>query len=91
MPSLIGITNLPNQRHKIASRKTQDYTILTLGQSGLGKTTFINTLLGTRVVERREELTEGLRIDVARVEGIEDGVKVRLNLVDCKGFHSFTL
>lgn len=32
--SIIGISNLPNQRHKIASRNIQDYTILVVGQGG---------------------------------------------------------
>ena len=41
---VVGITNLPNQYHKIISRKAINYTILLCGSSGLGKTTLINTL-----------------------------------------------
>ncbi|KAF9085499.1 Septin spn4, partial [Mortierella sp. GBA35] len=45
----IGIANLPNQRHAIASKKGSNYTILLCGESGLGKTTFINTLFTTTI------------------------------------------
>ena len=86
MPAVIGISNLPNQRHKIASRKVQDFTILVVGQGGLGKTTFINTLFGTQIVQRRENLTEKLNIQISNVACQENGFQVRLNIVDCKGF-----
>jgi cell division control protein 12 len=46
---IIGINNLPNQYHKIISRKWVHYTLLLVGSSGLGKTTFINTLFNTEL------------------------------------------
>jgi cell division control protein 12 len=42
--SPIGIANLPNQRHKIVAKRGAAFTIMVAGESGLGKTTFINTL-----------------------------------------------
>lgn len=85
MPTVIGVANLPNQRHKIASRKVQDFTLLLVGQSGLGKTTFINTLFGTEIVIRRDNLTDPLQVQCASVKCEENGVQVNLNVVDCKG------
>lgn len=45
----IGIANLPNQRHKIVSKRGTNFTIMVVGESGLGKTTFINTLFTTTI------------------------------------------
>ena len=42
----VGIANLPNQLHRIVSKRGLDYNILLLGSSGLGKATFLNCLLG---------------------------------------------
>ena len=72
--SLIGIANLPNQRHKIVAKRGAAFTIMVrrpmppeescvahapahantralqvAGESGLGKTTFINTLFSTTI------------------------------------------
>jgi cell division control protein 12 len=45
--SPIGIANLPNQRHKIVAKRGAAFTIMVAGESGLGKTTFINTLVSS--------------------------------------------
>jgi signal recognition particle receptor subunit beta len=47
--SPIGIANLPNQRHKIVAKRGAAFTIMVAGESGLGKTTFINTLFSTTI------------------------------------------
>ena len=44
---LVGISNLPNQIYKLISKQGGAFTLLTCGESGLGKTTFINTLFQT--------------------------------------------
>ncbi|KAI8594294.1 hypothetical protein EDD21DRAFT_421959 [Dissophora ornata] len=45
----IGIANLPNQRHKIVAKSGANFTLMVCGESGLGKTTFINTLFTTTI------------------------------------------
>jgi cell division control protein 12 len=51
----IGIANLPNQTHKIVARRGASFTLMVVGESGTGKTTFINTLLTTTVKDYRDE------------------------------------
>ncbi len=65
----IGITNLPNQYHKIISRKVINYSILLVGSSGLGKTTLINTLFNTHLKDPSllAEQRKTLQLDVIRV------------------------
>ncbi|KAI8607447.1 hypothetical protein BC830DRAFT_1086943, partial [Chytriomyces sp. MP71] len=95
-PVTTGIANLPNQRHKIVSRKGASYNLMVVeceasgekaedspimtGESGLGKTTFINTLFTTlmRDYKRPEhrfakQLDRTVQIDVVRADIEEKG------------------
>ena len=47
VPPPVGISNLPNQRYKIVNEEGGTFTVMLCGESGLGKTTFINTLFQT--------------------------------------------
>lgn len=51
----IGVAHLPNQRHKIVTNKGTNFTIMVCGESGLGKTTFINTLFTTIIKEPKDQ------------------------------------
>jgi cell division control protein 12 len=53
----IGIAHLPNQRHRIVTKKGAHFTIMVCGESGLGKTTFINTLFTTTLKEHKNQNT----------------------------------
>lgn len=46
LPAGIGITGIPNQYQRRAFECGIRYNILVVGQEGLGKTTFLQTLLG---------------------------------------------
>ncbi|KAG8895789.1 hypothetical protein FRC01_012191, partial [Tulasnella sp. 417] len=50
----IGIANLPNQRHKIVAKQGAHFTIMVVGESGLGKTTLINTLFSTELSSAKD-------------------------------------
>ncbi|KAG1122284.1 hypothetical protein G6F42_011629 [Rhizopus arrhizus] len=45
----VGIAHLPNQRHKIVSKRGANFTLMVWGESGVGKTTFVNTLFTTGI------------------------------------------
>ncbi|KAJ3247778.1 hypothetical protein HDU78_003270 [Chytriomyces hyalinus] len=95
-PVSVGIANLPNQRHKIVSRKGASYNIMVVGESGLGKTTFINTLFSAlmRDYKRPEQrfakqLDRTVQIDVVRADIEEKGFNVRLSVIDTPGFGDY--
>ncbi|KAJ3302003.1 hypothetical protein HDU76_005591, partial [Blyttiomyces sp. JEL0837] len=92
----IGIANLPNQRHKIVSRKGANFTIMVVGESGLGKSTFINTLFTTLLREYKKpehrfakQLERTVQIDLVRAEIEEKNFNVRLTVIDTPGFGDY--
>ncbi|KAI9218920.1 Septin-domain-containing protein [Blastocladiella britannica] len=92
----IGIANLPNQTHKIVSRAGATMTLMVCGESGLGKTTYLNTLLTTSIKpyrdpsRRRDQLArKTISIDVQRVSFEEHGFETVVNLVDTPGFGDY--
>lgn len=93
----IGISNLPNQRHRIVSRKGGSFTLMVVGGSGLGKTTFINTLFATTIKDHKTyKRSTGRTVDIdiiraglfinSNADLIEKGFNIRLNVIDTPGF-----
>lgn len=89
----IGVLNLPNQRYKIVAKRGATFTIMLAGESGLGKTTFINTLFSTTVKNYTDNSTrhngsirKTVEIGITKAELEEKGFKVRLNIIDTPGF-----
>lgn len=71
------------------------FTLMVVGQSGSGRSTFINTLCGQKVVETSTTIMlptdSSTQIDVQLREEIveledEEGVKIQLNIIDTPGF-----
>jgi cell division control protein 12 len=96
--NFIGIANLPNQRHKIVSRKGAHFTIMVVGESGAGKTTFINTLFAALMREYQNEekrfqkqLERTVEIEIIRAEIEEKGFNVQLTIIDTPGFGDYVI
>lgn len=95
MPEPVGIANLPNQRYRMVLSQGATFTLMVAGESGLGKTTFINTLFQTLLklhqnpAERHGRFTsthQTVEISVERAILEEKGFSIRLNVIDTPGF-----
>ncbi|KAI8980863.1 putative septin [Pilobolus umbonatus] len=92
----IGIAHLPNQLHKIVSSKGANLTLMVCGESGLGKTTFINTLFTTTMKEPKnprhrhaKQLAKTVEIEITKAAIEERMFKVNLSIVDTPGFGDY--
>lgn len=87
----VGLSQLPMQRAKIVSEQGGILNLMVCGESGLGKTTFINTLFATTLRSREEHprdnaIKKTVQIDIVRALLEESNFKLRVNLIDTPGF-----
>ncbi|CAE6403848.1 unnamed protein product [Rhizoctonia solani] len=75
------------------AKKGIQFTLMVVGASGTGRTTFVNTLcesevLAYKIADNAESahIEEGIRIKPVNVELEEDGVRIALTIVDTPGF-----
>lgn len=66
---------LPNQRHKIVAKRGAAFTVMVAGESGLGKTTFINTLFSTTIKNyadhrrrHQKQIDKTVEIEITKAE-----------------------
>ncbi|KAH9898572.1 septin [Cubamyces lactineus] len=74
-------------------KKGVQFTVMVVGASGTGRTTFVNTLCESEVLPHKvcdspetAHVEEGIRIKPVNVELEEDGVRIALTIVDTPGF-----
>ncbi|CAJ0573239.1 unnamed protein product, partial [Mesorhabditis spiculigera] len=86
----VGFANFPNQVFRRAIRNGFEFSLMVVGRSGLGKSTFINTLFQAEINDPTEmfEVPAGstARIEQKTVKLVENGVQLKLTLVDTPGF-----
>ncbi|CAF1256640.1 unnamed protein product, partial [Didymodactylos carnosus] len=89
--SNVGFVSLPDQVHRRAVKRGFEFNLMVIGQSGLGKSTFINTLFQTELygqdfpstIHRKKKTVS---IDSSSIILKEKGVQLRLTIVDTPGF-----
>lgn len=85
----VGFSNLPQQWHQKSIRQGFDFNLLVVGDSGLGKSTLLNTLFEVPVhdldaPQQYDGTTIG--IQTTKIELEESGVKLRLSVIDTPGY-----
>uniref|UniRef100_A0A915CAJ2 Septin n=1 Tax=Parascaris univalens TaxID=6257 RepID=A0A915CAJ2_PARUN len=88
--SYVGFANFPNQVFRRAVKNGFEFTLMVVGQSGLGKSTFINSLFSAEINDptprAERSFSPTTQIEEKTVRLIENGVILNLTLVDCPGF-----
>ncbi|XP_039292684.1 septin-5 isoform X1 [Nilaparvata lugens] len=88
----IGFATLPEQVHRKSVKRGFDFTLMVVGESGLGKSTLVNSLFLSDLYKDRkvgdvsERVQKTTSIEKKSMDIEERGVKLRLTVVDTPGF-----
>ncbi|PWZ00168.1 putative CDC10-septin [Testicularia cyperi] len=92
LQSYVGFDSITKQIESKLLKRGFQFNVMVVGQTGLGKSTLINTLFAAHLIDSkgRLEAAESIRqtTEIHPVSHVivENGVKLRLNIVDTPGY-----
>nr|CAD2128344.1 unnamed protein product [Meloidogyne enterolobii] len=89
----VGFANFPNQLLRRCVKDGFEFTMMVVGQSGLGKSTFLNTLFMAELHDLKNdkslEIKSTVSIESKTFRLAENDVRLKITVVDTPGFGDF--